>query len=58
MNVISKNKLLSMGASHANFLVIRKQINAESNGRPSTLSANQPEADEEIAAFNFFPLSH
>lgn len=57
-NVISKNKLLISGASHANFSVIRKQMAADSKGRPSTQSANQPEADEEIAALNFFPLSH
>ncbi len=56
MKVTSKNALLSQGASHVIFLMIRMQMNAENKGIISTLSANQSVADEEIVAINFFLL--
>ncbi len=55
-NVNIKSKLLIIGASHANFSVIAKQISADNNGMPNTPNASQSEADEEISSVNFFPL--
>jgi hypothetical protein len=50
--------LLSNGASQANFSEIKKQTSDDNRGIPSTLNANQSEADDKKTSFNFFPLNH
>jgi hypothetical protein len=56
--VLNKSRLLTIEVSQANFSDMRKQMSADNKGMPRTPNANQSEADEEIAAVNFFLLSH
>ncbi len=50
--------LLTIGASQEYFSEMMKLMKAESKGRPSTHSTNQSDSGEDIAAVNFFLLSH
>jgi hypothetical protein len=57
ITVISNSRLLSKGAAQAYFSAMRKQMNAENSGMPSTHRIIHGEASEEIDSVNFFLLN-